>query len=151
MRQRQAGFSYPIAMFLVAVMSIVALRGVQVTLTNERRSREAQLLEVGSAYSLAIRSYYQGSSGAGTYPPSLDVLLLDDRTSTMRRHLRKRYRDPLTGSDQWGIIPAPGGGVMGVFSLSEKRPVKKAGFPPTVSVAETATKYQEWQFIYQPH
>lgn len=151
MRQRQAGFSYPIAMFLVAVMSIVALRGVQITLTNERRSQEAQLLEVGSAYSLAIRSYHQGSSGNGTYPASLDVLLLDDRTSTMRRHLRKRFRDPLTGSDQWGTIPAPGGGIMGVFSLSEKKPIKTAGFPPTVTVAATAATYQEWQFIYQPN
>jgi len=152
MRQRQAGFSYLIAMFLVAVLGVLSLRGLQSTLTWERREREAQLLNVGAAYYRAIRDYYEGSPGtAKSYPPTLDALLLDERTTTLRRHLRKLYRDPVTGTANWGIVRAPDGGVMGVFSLSTHKPVKTGGFPLALRGFQDARKYQDWQFAYQSH
>ncbi len=149
MRRRQAGFSYLIAMFLVAVLSVLSLRGLQITLTKERREKEAQLLEVGEAYREAIRNYYENSPGTfKRYPSSLDALLLDERTSTLRRHLRKLYRDPMTGSREWGLVPAADGGIMGVFSLSTRQPIKVGGFPDYMVAANKAKKYSDWQFSY---
>lgn len=47
MRRREDGFSYLIAMLLVALVSVLAVRGTQITLTQERREKEAQLLDAG--------------------------------------------------------------------------------------------------------
>ena len=44
------------------------------------------------------------------------------------RHLRRLYRDPITGQDEWGLVEAPGGGVMGVYSRSEDEPIKSGNF-----------------------
>jgi type II secretory pathway pseudopilin PulG len=148
----EEGFTYVIAMLLVAALAVIAVRGIQITLTSERREKEIQLLEAGSAYYAAIKSYYDTSPGtAKAYPPTLEALLLDERKTAMQRHLRKLYRDPLTGSKEWGLVAAPGGGVMGVFSLSIRRPLKTGGFPAGMRVVENAATYLEWQFVYQPN
>ncbi len=55
MKLRQHGFSYLIAMFLVASLSLIAVRGLQNALTEERREKEAEVLFVGQAYRTAIR------------------------------------------------------------------------------------------------
>lgn len=147
----QQGFTYVIAMFLVALLSVVGLRGVQITLTKERREKEAQLFDAGMAYRQAIRSYYENTPGtAKTYPASLESLLLDERTTTMRRHLRKLYRDPMTGGD-WGLIRTDGGGIKGVFSMSDRVPLKQGGFPDQMASSQGAQKYSDWQFSYIPN
>jgi type II secretory pathway pseudopilin PulG len=152
MQSREAGFTYVIAMFMVAVLTLVSLRAVQVTMMNEKREKEAQLMAVGLAYQKAIRSYYEDSPGTlKAYPKSLEDMLLDARTTTTRRHLRKLYRDPMTGEATWGLIAAPDGGVMGVYSLSGRQPVKVAAFPKEMQVVNNPTKYQDWRFIYLPN
>lgn len=151
MRRRQSGFSYVLAMFLVAVMTTVALRGFQVTLTKERREKEAQLMDVGGAYRAAIRSYYENSPGtAKQYPATLEVLLLDERTSTTRRHLRKLYYDPMTGDKEWGLEKGADGRIVGVFSLSTRKPIKAGGFAVEMAAAKNATTYADWKFSYRP-
>ena len=62
--RREGGFSYVIVMFLVAVLSIISVRALETTLTRERRDKEAQLLEAGTAYMNAIRLYYEGAPGS---------------------------------------------------------------------------------------
>ena len=44
------------------------------------------------------------------------------------RHLRRLYKEPITGQDEWGLVEAPGGGVMGVYSRSEDEPIKTGNF-----------------------
>jgi len=154
--RRQAGFSYFVAMFAVAVCSIVALRAVQNSATAARRDREAELLYVGQAYRQAIADYYAGSPGsAKRYPPTLDALLRDPDTTRTRRYLRQRYRDPITGSAEWGLVYAykPDGtvaGIQGVYSLSAQQPIKVGGFPEALVAFTGATRYQDWQFVFQP-
>lgn len=152
MRRRQRGFTYVIAMFMVAVFALVSLRAMEVTITREKREKEAQLLAAGLAYQHAIRSYYENSPGTvKVFPPTLEALLDDSRTSILRRHLRKLYRDPMTGEAKWGLIEAPDGGVMGVYSQSTRLPVKVAAFPAEVQVVKAPTRYQDWRFIYLPN
>ena len=51
---------------------------------------------------------------------------------------------------EWGLIEAPGGGIMGVYSLSEAPPVKSGGFSkPDESFAD-ALRYADWKFFYAP-
>lgn len=152
MLRRQGGFAYLIAMFLVAILGIVSLRGMENSVTRERREKEAELLVIGQAYRNAIRDYYENSPGtAKTYPPDVDALLLDQRATRVRRPLRKLYRDPITSGKEWGIIRAESGGVMGIYSLSALKPYKTDGFPDELSNFINAKRYQDWQFVYQPH
>jgi type II secretory pathway pseudopilin PulG len=144
----QLGFSYFLVMFFVAVLSVVALRAQQVTLTNERRAKEEQLMEAGTAYRDAIRSYYLGGQGGDySYPEKLSALLNDSRNTTRQRHLRKENRDPMTARAFELIVVD--GTIRGVRSSSLQRPVKRGGFPEWMAGAATAENYAGWQFVYE--
>ena len=149
--RHQRGFSYPIAMFLVALLALVSARALENGLTAERRDKEAELLRVGQAYRDAIGSYYDNSPGtAKAYPQELSALLQDARTTRLRRHLRKLYRDPVSASADWGLVRTPDGAVKGVYSLSNLRPFKSDGFPADLSGFAGAGHYRQWQFVYEP-
>lgn len=147
----QRGFSYPIALFLVALMAIVSVRALENTMTAERRAKEQELLVVGQAYRDAIRNYYDNSPGTlKAYPPDLQALLLDARATRLRRPLRKLYRDPITASTEWGIVRTESGAVKGVYSLSGLKPFKTDGFARELASFKDAHQYQQWQFVYEP-
>ena len=149
--RREQGFSYPIAMFLVALVAIVTVRALENSMTAERREKERDLLAVGQAYRNAIRSYYDNSPGTSkSYPPDLEALLLDKRATRMRRPLRKLYRDPMSGSAEWGIVRTAEGAVKGVYSLSVLKPFKTDGFPVELKSFANASQYKQWLFVYEP-
>jgi len=41
------------------------------------------------------------------------------------------------------------GGITGVYSLSERKPLKQAGFPRSQTAFEQAESYQQWLFLFQ--
>lgn len=146
----EAGFTYVTVLFFVAFSAIIATRAMENGAVQERRSREQQLLDVGTEYRNAIRDYYINSPGTlKSYPESLEALLNDGRTSRLRRHLRKVYRDPLTGNAQWGLVRDDAGGVMGVYSLAPQAPLRRAGFAPEFASFVLAKTYQDWKFVYE--
>lgn len=149
--RRQRGFSYPIAIFLVALVAIISVRALENTMTAERREKERDLMAVGQAYRDAIRTYYDNSPGTSkTYPPDLQALLLDARATRLRRPLRKLYRDPITASTEWGIVRTDNGAIKGVYSLSALKPFKTDGFPEELKSFRNARQYKQWQFVYEP-
>jgi hypothetical protein len=66
------------------------------------------------------------------------------------RHLRRLYKEPITGQDEWGLVEAPGGGVMGVYSPSEEAPIKSGNFSPSNQEFADAPKYADWKFVHSP-
>lgn len=148
---RAQGFSYVVVIFLVAVMSIVSLHGLRQTKTMEQVEKEADLLWVGMAYRNAIQAYYEGTPGSDKlYPQQLSDMLYDVRQNRPGRTLRKLYRDPITSSADWGLVKDDRGGIVGVFSKSEARPMKRNGFPTVFANFAGALQYSHWRFIYQP-
>lgn len=146
--RREAGFTYLTILFVVALMGAgLALAG-EVWHTAALREKEVELLHVGNQYRTAIERYYL--SGPRQYPRALGDLLKDPRKPGTERYLRRLYADPLTGSDEWGIVKAPDGGVMGVYSRSEAAPIKVAGFRPAQQGFESAKQYSDWKFIFTP-
>ena len=90
MQKKQEGFSYLIALFLVAVLSILTVRAMENVATTARREKEAELMAIGMEYRRAILLYYENSPGtAKAYPKSLSDLLLDDRATKIARPLRR--------------------------------------------------------------
>jgi type II secretory pathway pseudopilin PulG len=146
MRARAAGFTYLTILFVVAFMGIGLAVAGQVWHTQAMRNREADLLYAGNQYRLAIQRYYL--SGPRQYPRSLEDLLRDPRQPGTVRYLRKLYFDPVTGKTEWGIVKAPDGGVMGVYSTSGDKPIKTGGFAVANAAFESAEKYSDWKFVY---
>lgn len=145
---RQQGFSYVIVMFLVAVLSIISVRAIDVTLTAERRDKEAELIWRGLAYRAAIREYVNSSGTAKDYPETLDDLLDDTRFTVSRSPLRKLYRDPMTEDGKWELVRNADGKLIGVASRSTRKPLKQAGFPPDLGAFTNAAHYSDWRFVY---
>lgn len=146
----QRGFTYLTALFLVAIMAGgLALAG-EVWETSGKRDKEAELLFVGNQYRRAIELYYEGTpGGVKRYPHSLEELLADPRHPSKRRYLRRLYPDPF-GGKEWGLVKAPDGGISGVFSLSEERPLKTGNFRLRDAGFESAKRYADWKFAYSP-
>jgi len=147
-RSREAGFTYLTVLFVVAILAGgLALVG-EVWHTTAARGREAELLYVGNQYRKAIERYYL--NGPRQYPRNLSDLLRDPRKPTAERYLRKLYPDPITGKEEWGLVKAPDGGIMGVHSLSEEKPLKSANFRVRDKEFEDKTKYADWKFAFTP-
>lgn len=154
----QDGFTYVVVLVLLAVVALASALTFEVAHTSARRAAEAELLAIGKEFERAFASYYQqGAAGGGPrFPSSLDELTRDPRVPGIRRHLRRVYVDPLTGG-AWGTVPAPGGGIMAVYSTSEDQPFREDIGPllalPLASIASDAGKtnrYADWRFGYDP-
>ena len=147
LKHRAGGFTYMTILFVIAIMGVgLALVG-EVWHTAAVREKEAELLYVGNQYRRAIERYYL--SGPRQYPRALSDLLKDPRRPGTERYLRQLYPDPITGKD-WGIVKAPDGGIMGVHSYSEDRPLKSANFRPRDKAFEATAKYADWKFVVTP-
>ncbi len=154
----QKGFSYLFLLFFVAILGAGLAAISDVWVTSATRGREAELLFIGHQYRRAIARYHEGTPGAQKqYPPRLEDLLLDPRFPDPRRYLRDIYPDPITGSPDWVLIKAPQGGIMGVASPSEVRPLKTADFSganavfePLADKLQDKLRYRDWEFIYDP-
>ena len=118
--------------------------------TATQRDRERELLSIGRQFRTALASYYnmRGSNGMQRYPGTLDDLLRDSRVPGITRHLRKVFVDPMTGKAEWGLVKT-GGRITGVHSLSDRKPIKQAGFDEEMDFGQKNT-YAEWVFSYSP-
>jgi type II secretory pathway pseudopilin PulG len=139
-----------IGLLVLIIVSGFALSQVGAKWSEARmREREQELLKVGDTIRKAIGNYYNQTPGnVKQYPPSLEALLRDDRLPMPKRYLRKLYTDPITQREGWGIVEAPSGGIMGVYSLSDKKPFKTKNFRPIYQHFENRTYYGEWYFVY---
>lgn len=149
--QRQAGYAL-LAMLILIMIIGLALGEAGATWSDARqRDREAELLKIGDKFRIAIGKYYNNTPGpVKQYPPTLEALLRDDRFPIPQRYLRSFYVDPITGRPGWGLLMAPSGGVMGVYSLSGKQPFKVSGFRPIYKDFEKKKMHGDWVFAYLP-
>lgn len=140
----------------LALLIVIATLGAGLAATGtlwhevRQREKEKELLFVGLQYRRAILQYYENGPGGKKYPPTLEALLQDERTPEIKRHLRRPYRDPLTDSPEWGLVTAPEGGIMGVYSLAATTPIKRANFPAILNWPDGMDSYAEWKFVYVP-
>lgn len=151
-RQAQHGFTYLGLLLSVALLSAGLAAAGSVWSVHAQREREADLLFVGDQFRLAITTFYNDVplGQRHRFPTRLDELLLDKRWPTTHRHLRRVYVDPMTGSTDWGLVRAPDGGIMGVYSQSTAAPLKHQDFGRYYTAFEDASTLQDWRFVYRP-
>jgi type II secretory pathway pseudopilin PulG len=144
----ERGFGYIGLLILVAMMGVALAAAGQVWHTAQQREKEQELLFAGSQFRRAIAQFYANTPGqARRYPLHLEELLQDPRHPDTRRYLRKIYRDPMTGTAEWGLVSGPNGEIFGVYSLSEDAPLKQANFRLAEKAFEGTTKYSDWVFM----
>ncbi len=134
-------------MIAIVILGIsLALVG-QLWHTASMREKEKELLFVGDQFRKAIFAFHEKNSAAGDgFPKTLDELLADPHQPELHRYLRKVYRDPVSGSDEWGIVRSPGGGIAGVYSLAPGEPFKLMGFPKNDEEFAGSRRYADWRF-----
>lgn len=147
----QAGFTFLGLLFLLAGLGVALAAVGTVWSTAAQREKEQDLLFIGDQYRRAIESFWKIPLPIGTprrLPKNFDELLLDPRFPNTVRHLRRVWRDPLTGTAEWGLVKEGDGGFSGVYSLSDKRPLKSGNFAPEYADFQEASSYRGWVFRF---
>jgi len=149
--KRARGFTYIGMLAAVSIMGVFMMATGEVWQSVQRHEKERELLFIGNEYRRAISEYYRHTPGnAPRYVLKLENLLKDARYPVTRRYLRKLYKDPLTGKDEWGLLKNPAGQIYGVYSLFEGEPYKKSNFKKEDKDFEDKTRYADWVFKYAP-
>lgn len=147
----ERGFTYLGILIALALFGVALAATGEVWRTAATRERERELLFVGNEFRNAFTSYFGATPlGKPRYPRALEDLVEDNRFPVPRRHLRRIYADPMSGKPDWGLIDAPGGGIAGVHSRSEGKPLKTGNFAPADRKLEGAERYSEWKFVFEP-
>lgn len=147
---RQRGLTYVGLLIAIALFGAGLAMAGTLWSTDAKREREAELLFIGDQFRKAITSYHDEAPAGqpNKFPAKLEDLLQDRRWPTTRRHLRKIFVDPMTGTREWGLVRAPDNTITGVHSASEVEPLKRAGFAEEYTNFENAKTYREWQFVF---
>ena len=146
---RSGGFTYLSLIILVAIIGLVTATALKLGAVLQRARAEQELLWIGAEFSDALQSYADATpAGKPPQPATLKDLLRDPRFPTARRHLRKIYVDPMTGKAEWGIVYlADKVGVIGIYSLSDAKPVKIGNFPARFSGFDAREHISDWKFL----
>ena len=148
-RARSGGFTFLGLLFLISVMGVLAGVAATTWTFTSQRDKELDLLFVGQAYRSAIQRYAKAHARTPQpYPTTLAQLLGGDDRLVPVRYLRRLYRDPITGGADWGLVRTPEGGITGVYSLSERAPVRTAARPNQAGGIDFdhARTYRDWVF-----
>lgn len=98
--------------------------------TNNPASSNNALTPSGTAATSGSTATTPGTTSTSTNPASNNAATGKSVGSSVGKNLEKR--------------------VTGVYSLSEKKPIKKSQFPEQYKKFSEAQTYQDWQFIYKP-
>jgi type II secretory pathway pseudopilin PulG len=145
---KNGGFVYIGLLIGLVVISIGLTAVSEVWHQSKVREREEDLLYIGNQYRQAITNYYIASPNkVRSFPMQLQDLLQDNRSpDKTRKYLRKLYPDPITGQANWGEVRAAGGQLVGIYSQSELKPIKVAGFALRDKEFADKEQYSQWVF-----
>ncbi len=93
----EQGYVMLIAIFFMALLVLSLAVAAPKIAKSIQRDRDLETWHRGMQYRQAIRLYYRKFNA---YPPNIDALI----DTNDIRYLRKRYKDPITGQDDWKPI-----------------------------------------------
>jgi type II secretory pathway pseudopilin PulG len=125
-RRREGGYILITLMLFVSLLAIAAVAVLPEITQQVQRDREEELIHRGVQYSRAIKHYVKKFN---RYPTKIEDL---ENTSNYRS-LRKRYKDPITGTDfkllHFGEVQMIGGGA-GIAGALSPNQMNAAGRGP---------------------
>ncbi len=111
--ESQGGFALLMVFLMAAIVALMLYQQLPRVAFETERDKEQLLIDRGEQFTRAIQLYYVAHNRQ--YPTSLD-----DLDKGEKRYLRRRYKDPYTGKDEWRIIHTSGAFL--TDSLVEKPP-----------------------------
>jgi type II secretory pathway pseudopilin PulG len=96
-RSAEGGFVLLTLLFFAAAIAFLLVMAMPRAAMQTQRVREETLIYRGEQYKRAVQLYFRKYK---KYPAKLDDLEESDGV----RFLRRRYKDPLTGEDEWRLI-----------------------------------------------
>ncbi len=145
--RNSCGFTY------MALLAAIIIIGISLGATGKywqniiQRDKEEELLFRGDEYRKAIGKYYAAIPGRAQYPATIDNLLKDERTPQGKRYLRRKYKDSFTDENFKEIKDPLSNRIMGVYSPSNKKPIKHSNFPEPFNEFAGKSKYSDWRFL----
>jgi hypothetical protein len=97
----ERGFALLLVMLLAAAIAFGLYTQLPRFAFESMRGKEQLLLDRGNQYKRAIQVYYAVNKH---YPARIEDL----ENTNDKRFLRRRYKDPMTGSDEWRLIHTNG-------------------------------------------
>ncbi|MEQ1883527.1 MAG: hypothetical protein ABL967_00575 [Bryobacteraceae bacterium] len=113
----QRGFALLVVFLLAAAVALSLYSEMPRVGFETARAREQLLMDRGNQFKRAIEVFYAVNK---KFPATLDEL----EKSTDKRFLRRRYKDPMTGKDEWRLIHTNGSFL--TDSLVKKPPAQNA-------------------------
>jgi len=113
--RRRPGFALLLVFLMAAFVAIALYRELPRVAFEAQRAKEQLLIDRGEQYKRAIQLFVRQNNGR--YPATLDDL----ENFNNRRYLRRRYKDPMTGSDEWRLVHIGPGGML-TDSKTQKAP-----------------------------
>ena len=112
----ELGFALLLVFLMAAVIGITLWMQLPRVAIQSQRAKEQLLVERGEEFKRAIQLFLRANLGT-RFPADMDDL---DRGFNNMRFLRHRYKDPMTGKDDWRLIHVAAGGF--IDSLTIKLP-----------------------------
>ena len=128
-RQNESGFALLLVFLMAAAVSIMLYRQLPRAAFESQRGKEELLQDRGEQYIRAIQLYV---AKWRRFPADLDSL---EKTNNVR-YLRRRYKDPMTGKDEWRAVHVDGAGQL-TDSVIQKVEKKKEAVQEFVSELPT--------------
>ena len=101
----ERGSALLIVFVFAAAVAIMLYMEMPVAVFEAKRNKEQLLIDRGNEYANAAKLYYRKIR---QYPPTIDAM---ENTNRMR-FLRKRFKDPFTGKDDWRLLHAAPNGML---------------------------------------
>ena len=120
-RRQESGFALLLVFLMASTIAITLYMQMPRAAFENQRGKEELLQERGEQYIRAIQLYV---AKWRSYPPSLDAL---EKTNNIR-FLRKRYKDPLTGKDEWRTIHVNAAGQLTDSIIQKKTTDQKPAY-----------------------
>jgi len=96
-RTSESGYAMLMVFVLASAIAIALYLEMPRVMFERQRQKEQLLIDRGEQYSLAVRRFYNKFQ---KWPATMDDL---ENTNNMR-FLRRRFKDPMTGKDDWRIV-----------------------------------------------
>ncbi len=103
--RRESGFALLLVFLMAAAIAITLYMQIPRVAFQSQRQKEQLLIERGEQYQRAIQLFVRAN---GRYPGKIEDL----ENFNNRRFLRGRYKDPITGKDEWRLVHVNAAGVL---------------------------------------
>jgi type II secretory pathway pseudopilin PulG len=150
-RTRQRGATYLLLLFLLAIMAAgMAAMGTQWAVAAQRE-RETELLFRGAEFSRALAGWRDATpAGEPSAPMQMQDLLVDQRSTPPRHHLRRLYPDPYTGVADWELLRGGDGRIVAVASRVRLPALRRVHRPLRAGADPEQPSVGDWIFEAAP-